>query len=96
MKRKHDDTGITATMNPPQGVRDDDQFGKSGVDMEEMTKRAEAAGKPGPGHKALEHYLGSWKAEVKCWAEPGGPANVSEATANISWTMSGRFLQEDF
>jgi hypothetical protein len=61
-----------------------------------MMKRAEAAGKPGPGHKALEHYLGSWKAEVKCWGEPGAPANVSQATANITWAMSGRFLEEEF
>jgi hypothetical protein len=96
MKRNDDDMGNTATMNPPPRVRDENQAGKPGADREEMMKRAEAAGKPGLGHKALEHCLGNWRAEVKCWSEPGGPANVSEATANVSWTMSGRYLQEDF
>jgi len=61
-----------------------------------MMKKAEAAGKPGPGHKALEHFVGNWKAEVKCWMEPGEPPHVSQATAKGSWTMNGRFLQEDF
>jgi hypothetical protein len=96
MKRNYEDTGTTATMNPPQGVSDGDRSGKSDANKEGMMKKAEAAGKPGPGHTALEHYLGNWKAEVKCWMEPGGPPNVSHATAKMSWTMSGRFLEEDF
>ena len=28
--------------------------------------------------------------------EPGGQPDVSQATAKISWTMKGRFLEEDF
>ena len=96
MKRNYDDTGTTATMNPPKGGRTEGQSGKMGVDKEEMMKKAEAAGKPGPGHQALEHYVGDWKAEVKCWMEPGSPPNVSQATAKVSWVMNGRFLEEDF
>jgi len=91
MKRNYDDTGTTATMNPPK-----ERSGKSGADQEEMMKKMEEAGKPGPGHKALEHYVGDWKAEVKCWMEPGGPPNVSQATAKMQWVMNGRFLEEDF
>ena len=62
MKRNYDDSGTTAAMNRPQGVRDEDQSGKSGMDKEEMMKKAEAAGKPGPAHKAPEHFGGDWKA----------------------------------
>ena len=96
MKQTYDDAGNTATMNRPQGLRDTDQRGKVAADQEEMTRKAEAAGKPGPGHKALEHFVGSWRAEVKCWHEPGREAHVSQGTAKGRWTMSGRFLQEDF
>ena len=94
MKRNYDDTGTTATMNPPKGGRSED--GKSGADKQAMMKKAEEAGKPGPGHRALEHYVGEWKADVKCWMEPGSPPNVSQGTAKVSWVMNGRFLEEDF
>lgn len=96
MKRNYDDTGSTATMKPPKGGRNEGQYGKSDTDKEEMMKRCEEAGRPGPGHQALEHYVGDWKAEVKCWMEPGGPANVSQGTAKVNWVMNGRFLEEDF
>jgi len=96
MKRNYDDTGTTATMNPPKGGRSEGQSGKAGVNKEEMMKKAEAAGKPGPGHQALNHYVGDWNAEVKCWMEPGNPPNVSQGTAKVSWVMNGRFLEEDF
>ena len=96
MKRRNDGTGTTTTLNPPRGGRDRYQSGNPEADQAEMMEQAAAAGKPGPGHEALEHFVGSWKAEVKCWAEPGGPAQVSQATAKGSWTMNGRFLQEDF
>ena len=96
MKKDYDDTGATATMNRPQGVRDDDQSGKAAADKEEMMRKAQAAGEPGPVHKALEHFVGDWRAEVKCWQEPGGAAHVSQGTAKGTWTLGGRFLQEDF
>jgi hypothetical protein len=92
---KHDvyDTGSTAARPPAEGKTGS---GKSDGGQQEMMKKVEAAGTPGPGHKALEHFVGNWKAEVKCWMEPGGPPNVSQGTAKASWTMNGRFLQEDF
>jgi len=83
-------------MNRPQGVSDQDQRGIAGADKEEMMRKAEAAGRPGAGHKALEHFVGDWKAEVKCWPEPGGEAHVSKATAKGTMLMGGRYLQEDF
>ncbi|PYI85070.1 MAG: hypothetical protein DME26_11885, partial [Verrucomicrobia bacterium] len=69
---------------------------QSDEDSEEMRRKVEAAGKPGPGHKALEALVGNWKAEVKCWMEPGGAPDVSQGTAKASWILNGRFLQEEF
>jgi hypothetical protein len=69
---------------------------KPAVDPDEMTRRMEAAGKPGPDHKALNDLTGEWKAEVKCWCEPGASPQVSQGTASTCWTLSGRFLEEDF
>jgi len=70
--------------------------GKSDADKQAMQKRMEAAGTPGPAHKALEAFVGNWKAEVKCWMEPDGPPSVSQGTAKTSWTLNGHFLEEEF
>ena len=70
--------------------------GQSDAEKQEMMKKMEAAGTPGPAHKALEHFVGNWKGEVKCWHEPGGSPHVSQGTAKASWILNGRFLQEEF
>ena len=72
--------------------------GQSGrkPDRDEMMKQMEAAGTPGPAHKALEPLVGNWKAEVKCWMDPDGPPNVSQGTAKTKWVLNGRFLEEQF
>jgi len=70
--------------------------GMSDADKQEMQKRMEAAGTPGPAHKTLDALVGNWKAEVKCWMDPGGQTNVSQGTAKTSWTLNGRFLEEEF
>ena len=67
-----------------------------GPGMEEMMKKAEAAGTPGAAHRALEPLVGNWTAEVKCWMAPDAPPTVTKATAKATWVMSGRFIQEDF
>ena len=64
--------------------------------MEEMMKKAEAAGTPGAAHTALEPLVGNWKAEVKCWMAPNAPPTVTKATAKATWVMNGRFVQEEF
>ena len=91
---KHDE-GSTATLNRPR-AEEKSASRQPDINKEEMQKKVEEAGRPGPGHKALEHLVGNWKAEVKCWMEPGGQPNVSQATAHAKWTMNGRFLEEDF
>jgi len=55
----------------------------------------QAAGTPGPAHKALDAFVGNWKGEVKCWMDLGSEPNVSQATSKVSWTLGGHFLEED-
>lgn len=69
---------------------------KPGAAQDDLMQKVEAAGTPGPAHKALDALVGNWNAEVKCWAEPGGAPNVSQGKANASWTLNGRFLEEEF
>ena len=45
-------------------------------DQAEIMKKVEAAGTPGPAHKALQALVGDWKAEVKCWMDPAGAPEV--------------------
>lgn len=93
MKQNYNDTG-SGTVTAREGARG--RAVKPEMDMEEMLRKAETTGTPGEGHKALEHFTGAWKAEVKCWMDPGGTPNVSQATAKVNWVMNGRFLEEDF
>ena len=62
----------------------------------EIMKKVEAAGRPGPAHQALNDLVGDWKAEVKCWMQPGAPPEVTQGTAQARWTLNHRFLEEDF
>ena len=92
MKHNTDDGGSTAVLEPPK----DKSPQKSDADKAEMMKKMEAAGTPGPGHKALEAFVGNWKAEVKSWCEPGGPPHVSQGTGKSCWTLGGRFVEGEF
>ncbi len=78
--------------------RDENKSGsdKSPMDKQEMMKKMQAAGTPGAAHKALDVLVGNWKAEVKCWYEPGGAPQVSQGTAKAKWIFDGRFLEEEF
>jgi hypothetical protein len=80
-----------------QGRQNDDaNYANPQGDKAEMMKKVEAAGTPGPAHKALQALTGNWKAEVKCWMDPGGPPEVTQGTAKANFTLNGRFLEEEF
>lgn len=64
--------------------------------MEEMMKRMEAAGTPGPEHKVLATLAGDWEVESKMWMDPAAPPSVSKATCKQTLIMGGRFLQQDY
>lgn len=89
------DQGAVSTSDRPRSAERSGSA-KGNMDRDEMMKKAEAAGAPGPAHKALEALVGDWKAEVKCWMEPGGSPQTSQATAETSWILEGHFLQEEF
>ena len=93
MKHDANDTGSTAVL---ERARDKSGHGKPDAAKAEMMKIMEAMGTPGPAHKALEHFVGNWKAEVKCWMEPGAAPNVSHATTKAKWILNGHFLEEEF
>jgi hypothetical protein len=93
MKKDVYDENSAATSNR---TRTESGSSKQEGDQAEMMKKVEAAGRPGPGHKALEPLLGDWKAEVKCWMDPNGKPEVSQGRAHASWTFNGRFLEEEF
>jgi hypothetical protein len=95
MRHDTDDGGGAAVLDRTTQQR---KAGSAPSDAEkqEMQRKAEAAGTPGPAHKALEPLVGNWKAEVKCWHEPGGEPAVNKATAKTAWILHGRFLEEEF
>src|ERR1043166_10008224 len=93
MKHEVEDGGAAATLE-----RSGRQSGsvKSDADKQEIQRKVEAAGTPGPNHKALEAFVGNWKAEVKCWHEKDGQAQVTQGTAKTGWILNGHFLEEQF
>src|SRR5262245_22755225 len=95
---KHDVYDKETILTTPDRPRAGDRSGSStqAAEQAEMMKRVEAAARPGPGHQALDALVGSWKAEVKCWMEPGGAPEVTQATAKAGWTLNGHFLEEEF
>jgi Protein of unknown function (DUF1579) len=64
--------------------------------MEEMMKKAEAACTPGIAHQALEPLVGEWNVEVKTWMTPDAQPTISTGTAKSTWTLKGRFVQQEF
>jgi hypothetical protein len=97
MKTEVYEKEATATTNRHQaGTQSGFDSSKPDADKAEMMKKVEAAGKPGPGHQALNALVGDWKAEVKCWMDPSGSPEVSQGTAKASWKFNGRFLEEEF
>jgi hypothetical protein len=74
----------------------DDQAQKLDPKLEEMMKKAEAACTPGPAHQALAPLVGEWTAEVKMWMEPDAPPTITKGTAKSTWTLKGRFVQQEF
>lgn len=51
---------------------------------------------PSEGHKKLEPMVGTFKATVKMWMEPGGEPSVSQGVMTNSWTLGGRYIQHDY
>ena len=61
--------------------------------MKEMMARMKAVATPGPHHKALARYLGSWTVDI-AMVMPGAPSQKSSATAVYQWAIDGRWLTQ--
>jgi hypothetical protein len=60
--------------------------------MEAMAKYST----PGPEHKALEQFVGTWDATVKMWMAPGAPPQESTGTAENKMALGGRYLEQHY
>lgn len=69
--------------------------GLSPQEMAEMMKKYQAISTPGPQHKALEHFVGTWDLTVKSWmGDPGAPPSESKGTCETKWVLDGRFIED--
>lgn len=65
--------------------------------QEEMMKAWEAAMTPGPEHKMLGMFVGSWDVDAKIWMNgPKGEPAESKGTAEYKMILGGRYLEQDF
>jgi len=54
------------------------------------------AASPSEGHEKLKPFVGTFKAVVKMWMEPGAEPMVSEGVMTTDWILGGRFLQQTY
>ena len=59
-----------------------------------MEKYMKAA-TPGPEHQRLAKLAGKWKLQVTSWMAPGAPPQTSEATAEYTSLLGGRYVQQE-
>jgi len=52
------------------------------------------ASKPGPQHKHLEQFAGTWDVSMTYWPAPGAPPMSSKGTAEHKMIMGGRYLHQ--
>jgi hypothetical protein len=81
---------LAAFTQPEKGGKPDHQMTP---DMAEMMKALEASARPGPNHKLLERWVGKWDTTMRM-IMPGAAPVESRGTAEFSWLMEGRWLQE--
>lgn len=49
---------------------------------------------PGPNHKLLEPFVGSWNVTTTWWEAPGAPPVGWKGTSENMWVLGGRFVQQ--
>jgi hypothetical protein len=81
---------LLAAAMPAAAQQDNQMSAEQKAAMEAWMKYAT----PGPNHKLLEPFVGSWNVSTTLWEAPGAPAQKSAGTAETSWVLGGRFIQE--
>ncbi len=68
----------------------------SAEEMQEMMKNWMAVASPGPHHRKLQPFVGSWKLTMKSWwGGPGGEPVVTQGTSTTRWVLESRFLMDE-
>jgi len=65
---------------------------KAPPSQEEAMKAWEEAATPGPAHKVLEGYIGTWEVHTKMWM-PGAPVMESDGTSTAKWILGKRYVE---
>jgi hypothetical protein len=63
---------------------------------EQMQKAFEKASTPTAQHSSLNALVGHYTTETKMWMKPGADAEVTPGTADFSWALDGRFIDQKF
>ncbi len=66
------------------------------ADMQAMIAKAKEASTPGAEHAVLKAFEGSWNVTSRSWMKPGDQPMESAGASTLTWTLDGRFLQQNF
>jgi len=85
-------TSAKATLQPDTG---EGMPAPSPEEMQKMMDAWAAVMNPGPHHKLLNQFVGSWDTKTKMWfGGPGTPATESTGSSEIKWILDKHFIQE--
>jgi hypothetical protein len=70
--------------------------GSAEASMEEMMAAWQRAATTGEEHRALDAFLGTWKATVTVYWSPDAPPDVSTGTMTNTWVLDGRHLEQRY
>lgn len=60
-----------------------------------MMEKWMAAATPGPNHKHLDAFVGTWDTVTKMQMDPADPMEESKGKATFKWILDGRFLTQE-
>jgi hypothetical protein len=66
------------------------------MDQKAMMEAMAKYSTPGPEHKALEQFVGTWDTTAKMWMAPGTPPQETTGTAENKMALGGRFLEQHY
>jgi hypothetical protein len=81
---------LVAGVLPAAAQQDKQMSAEEKAAMEAWMKYAT----PGPKHKLLEPFVGTWSVTTTWWQAPGAPPSTSQGTSENTWVLGGRFLQQ--
>lgn len=89
---------VVVAMNPGVALAQESKGGKPDMTPEQkaMMEAWMKVATPGENHKFLEPLVGSWAVKSTSWEKPDSPPEVSSGSAETTWILGGRFVQERF